>query len=240
MNYRGKRIDFNNITEFKNKNVIDFGSGNGSISFSLLKRNAKHVHLVDFEKKNIKASKIFAKKLKLIKKTSFEINDISKYSSKKKYDFVICSGVLHHLQNKKIVLKTLKTIGKLCNNDAHLYVFVRGKGGMRYAIQDTCRSIFKNTDIEFIKKILMYANFSRNKITHLLDWHKAIYLHSSRTEFESMMKKSGFNSFKRLRGPHKNDLDLNQINSHNHSKLKFGTGELRYLAKFTLKNELNN
>jgi hypothetical protein len=84
INYRGKRIDFNKINEFKNKNIIDFGSGNGSTSIAFLLRNAKHSHLVDFGKKNIEASKYYAKRLKLIKKTSFQVADITEYKSKKK------------------------------------------------------------------------------------------------------------------------------------------------------------
>lgn len=38
INWRGARIDYNKINEFKNKNIIDFGCGNGSTSFAFLKR----------------------------------------------------------------------------------------------------------------------------------------------------------------------------------------------------------
>ena len=237
INWRGARIDFNKINQFKNKNLIDFGSGNGSTAFAFLKRNAKHAHLIDFGPENIKASKIYSKRLNLIKKTSFEVADITKYRSKKKYDFVISSAVLHHLKDTKTIIKTLKNIANVCNDGAYFYVYIRGKGGMRDALQDMARSVFHNTDIEIIRKILVDANFSTPKLTHLVDWHKAIYLHHTPLQFENMLKKCGFTSFKRLKSPHKIDYDINQMKTHKHSELKFGSGQLRYLAKFTKKRK---
>lgn len=230
--YRGKRIDFNNVkSEFKNKSFIDFGCGNGSTAFSFLLRGAKKAHLIDFGQKNILAAKKWAKLLKL-KNLTFEVADIINYKSKKKYDFVICSAVLHHLKTKKEMQKTLNNIAKVCNKNAFFYVFVRGKGGIRYAIQDLCKDVIGKVDNSFIEKILLDLNLSRSKITHLVDWHKAIYLQCSEKEFENMLIKSGFKKFKRLKGPHKNDSDINQIKKHKYSHIKFGTGELRYLAQY--------
>ena len=48
-----------------------------------------------------------------------------------------------------------------------------------------------------------------------------------------MMRKNNFDMIKRLKGPHKTDMDINQMREHKFSKLKFGTGELRYLFKYT-------
>ena len=46
-------------------------------------------------------------------------------------------------------------------------------------------------------------------------------------------EKNNFDMIKRLKGPHKTDMDINQMREHKFSKLKFGTGELRYLFKYT-------
>lgn len=199
------------------------------------KEGAKHSHLIDFGEKSIKAAKVYSKKLKLTKKTTFEVADITKYRTNKKYDFVICSAVLHHLKDTSTIFKTLKNISAVCNDGAYLYVYTRGKGGMLNSMQDILRTVFQKTDIEIIRKILFDLNLSRSKITFLVDYFKAIYLQHSPLKFENMMKKCGFLSFRRLKGPHKIDYDINQIKTHKHSELKFGTGELRYLAKFTKK-----
>ena len=56
--YRGKRLDYNNIKkEFYNKDVIDFGCGNGSILLALMKRGAKSSYGIDFGKKKHSGSK---------------------------------------------------------------------------------------------------------------------------------------------------------------------------------------
>ena len=57
LNTRGKRLDYNNIKkEFYNKDVIDFGCGNGSILLALMKRGPKFLWY-RFWKKNIRVAK---------------------------------------------------------------------------------------------------------------------------------------------------------------------------------------
>ena len=82
--YRGKRLDFNKIKkQYFNKNIIDLGCGNGSISIALLKRGAKSVQGIDFGKKNILAAQKWAKHYKFDKKAKFEKFDILKFNKKK-------------------------------------------------------------------------------------------------------------------------------------------------------------
>jgi len=231
--YRGKRLDFNNINkQFKNKTVLDLGCGNGSISIALLKRGAKFCHGIDFGKKNIQTAKYFTKKLKLQKKSKFTYGNIVNYKPKKKYDFIVCSAVLHHLKNKKDVLKTLKNITLACRPGTYFNFFVRGFSGIRYLSQDICRKSLINASPFFIKQVLQAMGFSINKITHLIDWHKAVYLQTKPHEIVNILKKLNFTDFRRFKGPHKNDLDLNQVMSHKQGKIKFGTGELRYICRY--------
>ena len=187
INWRGARIDYNKISEFKNKSFIDFGCGNGSTAFAFLQRGAKHGHLIDFGEKSIKAAKVYSKKLNLTKKTSFEVADITKYRTNKKYDFVICSAALHHLKDTNTIFKTLKNFSKVCNDGAYFYVYTRGKGGMLNNMQDMVRTVFQKIDVEIIRKILFDVNLSRPKITFLVDYFKAIYLQHTPLEFENMM-----------------------------------------------------
>lgn len=231
--YRGKRLDFNKIKkQFLNKSIIDLGCGNGSISIALLKRGAKSVQGIDFGKNNVLAAQKWAKRYKFDKKVKFEKFDILKFDKKKKYDFVVCSAVLHHLKNKKELNQALKIIAKLCNDNAFFYFFIRGSGGVRYYIQDCCIKCFKDIDTSSIREELQNLNISRDKITHLVDWFKAIYLQTDPKYIIKELKKLKFSNFKRLKGPHKNDMDINQINTHINSSFKFGTGELRYICQY--------
>ena len=58
-------------------------------------------------------------------------------------------------------------------------------------------------------------------------------IHSSLLKFINITNKSGFKLIRRLKGPHKTDMDINQLKEHRFSKIKFGTGELRYLFQKT-------
>ena len=229
--YRGTRLDFNRIKSFKDKEILDVGCGNGSISFGCLFRGAKGGIGVDFGENNIKFAKYWAKKFKFNKKITFYKKNILNLNLNKKFDFIICSAVLHHLKNHNQMYKVFKKISLHCKKGGFFYFFIRGKGGMRYAIQDFCQKALKNISHEYIKKILQDLNFKQHKITHVLDWHTAIYLQSDKSKILSVLKNLGFNKFKRLKGPHKNDMDINQLNTHLKSNLKFGTGELRFICE---------
>jgi 2-polyprenyl-3-methyl-5-hydroxy-6-metoxy-1,4-benzoquinol methylase len=233
--YRGKRLDYNNIKkEFYNKDVIDFGCGNGSILLALMKRGAKSSYGIDFGKKNIQVAKKWSKIFNFDKNMKFKCLDILKFKSKKKYDFIICSAVLHHLKSHYHFEKAMKNISSICKNGSYLYFYVRGYGGTRSLIQEACVRCFNNIDANTIKKSLYNLNFTREKTTHLVDWFKAIYLQTKPSKLHKIFKKYGFISFKRLKGPHKNDLDINQIERDKNSKIKFGSGELRYLCQYKL------
>lgn len=231
--YRGKRLDYNKIRkEFQNKEVIDFGCGNGSILTALMKRGAKNCLGLDFGKENIQAAKKFTQKYKFRNKMKFICTDILNYKNKKKYDFIVCSAVLHHLNNKELIKKMITKFSNISKNGSYLYIFVRGFGGIRYEIQDTCVKCFKKVKAELLLKHLIYLGFNREKITHLLDWFKAIYLQTKPEYLEQIFRQNGYKKFTRLRGPHKNDSDINQIKKHENSYIAFGSGELRYLCKY--------
>ena len=103
---------------------------------------------------------------------------------------------------------------------------------MREKIQKKCAENFHNVSEIYIKKVLTDLNFTRNKITHLVDWFKADYLECTSAKLINILKKNKFSVVKRLKGPHKTDMDINHMEKHKFSKLKFGTGELRYIFQY--------
>lgn len=234
VNFRNKRFKFNNLQKFyRNKHVVEFGCGNGSISMGCVQDGAKYAFASDIGKNNIKFAKKISKKLKVHKKMNFIKSDILNLKNgKHNYDFLICSAVLHHLKNYNAFNKAIKKISTYAKNNAYFFIYVAGKGGMRDMIQKSCVMNFENTDQLDIRKTLTDLNFTRNKITHLVDWFKADYMECTPKKLIDIMKKNNFVLVKRLNGPHKTDMDLNQMKEHKFSNLKFGTGELRYLFQY--------
>lgn len=98
---------------FKNSNLIDYGSGTGlnTLVYNCLGANCT---LVDYDKK----SYLYSKKLfKTFSKNKYQIynKDIFNFRTKKKFDFVVSNGVVHHTKNPilnlKICVKSLKKNG---------------------------------------------------------------------------------------------------------------------------------
>ena len=89
------------IELFKNKKLLDLGSGTGmySIIYNLWGSDCT---LVEYDKQSYKKSKEIFTKFQQKKSTNKFINkDIFKFRGKSLYDIVHCNGVLHHLVNKE-------------------------------------------------------------------------------------------------------------------------------------------
>ena len=218
---------------YRKKKVIEFGCGNGSISIGCVQDRAKYAYASDIGKNSIKFATKISKQLKINKKIVFKEKDILKLKDgKHNFDFLICSAVLHHLKNYKDFDKAINKISTYAKNNSYFFVYVTGKGGMRDAIQKSCVKNFIGVNQLDIRKVLSDQNFTRNKITHLVDWFKADYMECTPSKLINIMKRHKFNIVKRLKGPHNTDMDINQMKDHKYSKLKFGTGELRYLFQY--------
>ena len=111
----------------KNKICADFGCGNtGNGGKVLLNLKASKVHFFDFDK-SIK--KPLLKKFKK-EKSKIEINfgNIKKTGFKNKYfDFILCQGVIHHINKDELAFKEIHRILK---KRGYLYFDVQGEGGL--------------------------------------------------------------------------------------------------------------
>ena len=91
------------------KTILDIGCGEGFITREIGKKFPKvKIVAVDPQKKYIK----YAKKFHKLKNISFKEGDLDSNSLKKKFDLVILTEVLEHLQNPR---QALKKIRKLSN-----------------------------------------------------------------------------------------------------------------------------
>lgn len=83
-------------------NVIDVGCGNGFVAFDVAKK-AKHVIGIDFEPKNIAG----AKKNYQLDNLEYINGDATTYEFKEKFDKIILSNVLEHIEDRVVFLKKL-------------------------------------------------------------------------------------------------------------------------------------
>jgi ubiquinone/menaquinone biosynthesis C-methylase UbiE len=238
VNFRKKRYIKNNISQYiKNSDVIEFGCGGGSNIISCYYLGAKSITGLDYNSKNILSAKSVSKKLG-IKNYKFITKNITKLKNnkkKKKYDFIICNAVLHHLKNHNSFQKALKIMSSYGKKNSYFFIYVTGKGGIRDKIQNTCYKIFKKSDAMIIKKTIKQQNYNTDKFGHLLDWFKARYLETTPKQLLKMASKANLKVIKKFERTHQTDYDFEEMELRNNKLLlaKFGTGDLRYLFKLT-------
>ena len=101
---------------FKYMDAVDVGCGTGDYALIYSQNGANIVKGYDFNEDSIRIAKKVQKKLK-IKQAIFEKKEF--FSIKKKFDFVSCTGVLHHLPNS---MKGLKFLTKRVKKKGFLFL----------------------------------------------------------------------------------------------------------------------
>ena len=139
---------------FKNKICASFGCGStGAEGQNLLELGANYVHLLDLDKHIINPINKNLKKYK--GKYQIDIGSIEKTSYKNNYfDFILCSGVIHHLEND---INGLKEIHRTLKKGGNCHLMVHGSGGLLSKFtMDILRPEYKRSPVvrKFLKKIM--------------------------------------------------------------------------------------
>lgn len=146
------------------RSVIDVGCGSGFIVNFLARRHpGVEFDAVDFSDA-IDYSKQFSKNNNIDNITYFK-TDFLEWAPEKKYDVVICNGVIHHipeyetaiekiktLTDKKLVLGVYNAYGKILKN----YVPVRYANDILYHDQENCPFEVSFTNAEFLSRFTEY------------------------------------------------------------------------------------
>ena len=154
---------------FKGKIVADLGAGStGAGGLNLLNLGAKYCHLMDLKKHIIKPIKKNLNKHK--NKFETNIGNLEKLPYKKNYfDFILCQGVIHHMDNDK---KGFKEIYRTLKKGGKAFILVHGEGGV---INEFVMKILRpryNSDPKFKKFINSFLN---NKYSQHINFFKKNY-----------------------------------------------------------------
>lgn len=101
MNYHKFFVD--NINE--GDVVLDIGCGNGALTFDLAKKSKKVIG-IDFNKRNIE----IAKEKYYVSNTEYIIGDATNHNFREKFDTVVLSNVLEHIENRIEFLNKIKKL----------------------------------------------------------------------------------------------------------------------------------
>lgn len=213
-----------NNRNFNNMTVLDFGCGPGRYMESLLRFNPKKLIGIDSGKEIINTNK---KRFKKYKKMKFVKSNFDKlYIKENSIDLLISAGVLHHIKTN--LSKVIQDHARVIKKEGFLFVFIVGKGGQELDLWKFCRRVMNTTDIKYVYSKL------ENQISHLrlqglLDHSYGEYKSISRKPFEKILKKY-FSKIERVKGVPGADVTVNTFKNDKYFKLRFGTGNLRYLC----------
>ena len=108
---------------FKGKTILEAGCGHGMVG-SILSPLCKEYTGIDIGK-GIERARARLSGLKNVKLVQCDILDMP--PTIKKYDFVFCTGVIHHTGNTR---KAFRELSKKVKSGGHLYIWVYPKGNI--------------------------------------------------------------------------------------------------------------
>lgn len=227
------RLEINDLVKYiVGQECVDLGCGNGSFSFALNEKGAKHVTGIDFGSKSIRYAKEMAKKKDLTDKVTFMIcNVMSTRLDSNRYGFAVSNGVFHHLGSVENIKKACKEVHRILKKKGWFWLYIDGKNSISMDLWDASVEVLKEIDVLNIEIILKTMNIKRNKMVHLIDGLNAEYIHSTWNNTIAMLSSCGFGNFKRLVGGADTDFDYDVVLGDKYGEEKFGEGDLRILCQ---------
>ncbi len=151
------------VGKIKNKEILDVGSGSGYYSKIMIKNKAKIVFALDASQKML--NQIKDKKVKKI------CQNAESFLIKKKFEVIICAGLLEFVNSPQKVLKNIRRVSRTnskliilypSNNFlAKIYKFYHLRNGVKIILFDDnkIKNIFKNTGWKILKsKNIFFSN----------------------------------------------------------------------------------
>jgi ubiquinone/menaquinone biosynthesis C-methylase UbiE len=196
---------------FKNKIILDAGTGAGRHAVLFSKLEAKKIIAVDH-----KISINQNLKFKYPKNIFFKEADVQNLHLKTStFDFINCYGVLHHTNN---IEKGLKELLRVLKKGGYLYLYIYGSGGVYWNSRKKMNKLFKSIPQDYTKNVLKIINIPIDRFIFEDCWYAPIEKYTSQKQLEKILLRLKVQSFKKLRD---NVVEEN--------KFIWGDGDLKYL-----------
>ncbi|MBT4646117.1 MAG: class I SAM-dependent methyltransferase [Pelagibacteraceae bacterium] len=196
---------------FKNKIILDAGTGAGRHAVLISKLGVKKIIAVDH-----KISINQNLKLKYPKNIYFREADVQNLQFKtSEFDFINCYGVLHHTNN---IEKGLKELLRVLKKGGYLYLYIYGSGGVYWNSRKKMNKLFQSIPQYYTKNVLKIINMPINRFVFEDCWYAPIEKYTSQKKLEEILRRLKVQSFKKLR-----DKVVEE------NKFIWGDGELKYL-----------
>ena len=152
------------LSWFEGKKCLDVGCGGGRYSIAMARLGAAQVVGCDLSEDGLADARKRAGELPYVRFEKASVLDLP--FGDESFDFVFCSGVLHHTTDPDKGLDELTRV--LCRG-GHLYLMLYGGGGLRWAASMAVRPYAQELGVDFIDKAIGEAELPANNRRHFLD-----------------------------------------------------------------------
>lgn len=183
---------------FRDKVCLDAGCGGGRFIVALARLGAKEVKGIDINGEIIKLAnqRIEARDLKQARALEASVLDIP--FPDQYFDYVVCSGVVHHTPDP---YKGFQELVRVLKPGGKLFFSVYGKGGLKWLVNDIFRyTICKIVPFKVLEKIFKLFGVPANKCYNILDNLYVPYCYRyTEKEICMWLEKAGFYDIKRVK-----------------------------------------
>ena len=209
---------------------IDFGCGHGNFAHAVLRAGAAHVRGIDYGRESIAYATaardrlgVPAQQLEFAEESVYQVS-----SPANAFDFAIQNGVFHHLDDED---RAYREVARVLKPGGWFWVYTDGAGAISHDLWDAAVDILRDIPSAHIVAVLGRMGLETGKRYHLGDGLNAVYRHTTWEELTGRLSRLGFGEFRRLTGGFSTDCDDDAIQADRFGRAKFGSGDLRLLAR---------
>ncbi len=161
-----KRFEANgfDLSWFKGKSCLDAGCGGGRYCIAMAREGASEVVGIDVGVEGLEDAR---KRAADYRQLSFrEASVLELPFDDARFDFVFCSGILHHTTDPE---KGFKELCRVLKPGGKIFLLLYATGGVRWPAVMDFRECLKDVSNETLKKVMIEDAMPPNKIRTLID-----------------------------------------------------------------------
>lgn len=151
---------------FKGKRCLDVGCGGGRYSMAMALMGAKSVVGMDVSESGLADASARAERLGYTNVTFKQASALKIPFADAEFDFVCCSGVLHHTRG---VERGLREIHRVLQPRGSMYLLLYGAGGLFWSLNSLLRPFAALVSQADLDKAVEDAGYAANKRRSVLD-----------------------------------------------------------------------
>jgi ubiquinone/menaquinone biosynthesis C-methylase UbiE len=179
---------------FRGKRCLDAGCGGGRYSVAMALMGAASVAGIDLGEEGLRDARLRQQRLGLTQIEFEQASVLNLPFPEDEFDFVCCSGVLHHTPGIERGLSELRRVLKPAGE---LYLLLYGAGGLFWPSVLLLRPLARLIGRETLEKAVIAARLPANRRRSLLDDYYVPLLETyTRERVEFLLRSSGFSEWR--------------------------------------------